>query len=307
MARLNLNAVRVFATVAAKGSFTAAGRELQIPTSNVSRHVAQLEASLQTRLIERHARRLTLTDAGRLLFERCRPMFDALDDTLDELASGQTRLQGRLRVSLPSEVGPQLFGAAVADFACRHPAVDLRCSTSLAGLETGLEDLDLAIIIGRGGLPDSSCIVKPMLSWPSVVVAAPSVIDAHGRPERIESLESLPCITTVGALDGRPWRFLGAGGRVITLRVQERLRVDSGTLAVAAALRGVGFAIVVEAACRGLIERGELVPIALDKPAAPLELYAAYPQRRHLPTTVRAFIDHLTDAAGTLHVARSGQ
>nr|WP_157259289.1 LysR substrate-binding domain-containing protein [Burkholderia ubonensis] len=116
-----------------------------------------------------------------------------------------------------------------------------------------------------------------------------------------------PCITTVGALDGRPWRFLGAGGRVITLRVQERLRVDSGTLAVAAALRGVGFAIVVEAACRGLIERGELVPIALDKPAAPLELYAAYPQRRHLPATVRAFIDHLTEAAGTLHVARSGR
>ncbi|WP_080412207.1 LysR substrate-binding domain-containing protein [Burkholderia ubonensis] len=114
-------------------------------------------------------------------------------------------------------------------------------------------------------------------------------------------------MTTVGALDGRPWRFLGAGGRVITLRVQERLRVDSGTLAVAAALRGVGFAIVVEAACRGLIERGELAPIALDKPDAPLELYAAYPQRRHLPATVRAFIDHLTDAAGTLHVARSGQ
>ncbi|WP_256244228.1 LysR substrate-binding domain-containing protein [Burkholderia ubonensis] len=100
---------------------------------------------------------------------------------------------------------------------------------------------------------------------------------------------------------------MGAGGRVITLRVQERLRVDSGTLAVAAALRGVSFAIVVEAACRGLIERGELVPIGLDKPAALLELYAAYPQRRHLPATVRAFIDHLTDAAGTLHVARSGQ
>ncbi|KVD14083.1 hypothetical protein WL28_07000 [Burkholderia ubonensis] len=61
---------------------------------------------------------------------------------------------------------------------------------------------------------------------------------------------------------------------MITLRVQERLRVDSGTLAVA---------------------------------AAPLELYAAYPQRRHLPATIRAFIDHLTEAAGTLHVARSGQ
>ncbi|KWE70909.1 hypothetical protein WL78_15460 [Burkholderia ubonensis] len=65
---------------------------------------------------------------------------------------------------------------------------------------------------------------------------------------------------------------------MITLRAQERLRVDSGTLAVAVAvaLRGVGFAIVVEAACRGLVERGELVPIALDKPAAPLEMYAAY-------------------------------
>ncbi|KWO82871.1 hypothetical protein WM31_26260 [Burkholderia ubonensis] len=63
---------------------------------------------------------------------------------------------------------------------------------------------------------------------------------------------------------------------MITLRAQERLRVDSGTLAVAVALRGVGFAIVDQAACRGLVERGELVPIGLDKPAAPLEMYAAY-------------------------------
>ncbi|RQR43959.1 hypothetical protein DIE19_36000 [Burkholderia sp. Bp9126] len=61
-------------------------------------------------------------------------MLDVLDETLDALASEQTHLQGRLRVSLPSEIGPQLFGAAAADFACRHPAVDLRCSTSLAGL-----------------------------------------------------------------------------------------------------------------------------------------------------------------------------
>lgn len=266
--------------------------------ANVSRHVAQLEASLQTRLIERHARGLTLTDAGRLLFERCGPMLDVLDETLDALASEQSRLQGRLRVSLPSEIGPQLFGAAVADFACRHPAVDLRCSTSLAGLETGLEDLDLAVVVGRGDLPDSACVVKPMLSLPSVVVAAPSVIAAHGSPVRIEALEALPCITTVGVLEGRPWRFVGAGGHPTSLRVQERLRVDSGTLALAAARCGVGFAIVVEAACRDLIERGELVRVALDRPAAPLQRYAAYPQRRHLPATARAFIDHLVEAAG---------
>ncbi|MGU7779096.1 LysR substrate-binding domain-containing protein [Burkholderia sp. PU8-34] len=57
-------------------------------------------------------------------------------------------------------------------------------------------------------------------------------------------------------------------------------------------------AIVVEAACCGAIERGELVPIALDTPAAPLQLHVAYPQRRHLPATVQAFIDHLVEAAG---------
>lgn len=104
--------------------------------------------------------------------------------------------------------------------------------------------------------------------------------------------------TTVGVLEGRPWRFVGAGGHPTSLRVQERLRVDSGTLALAAARCGVGFAIVVEAACRDLIARGELVRVALDRPAAPLKRYAAYPQRRHLPATARAFIDYLVEAAG---------
>ncbi len=168
--KLDLNTLRVFVAVVDEGSFAGAARTLALPSSNVSRYVAQLENSLGVRLLERSTRRLRMTEAGKLLHQRAKPMLDAVNQTAAELSCQQGPLRGVLKLCLPAELGPALLGAVVAEFAGLHPGVEIDCNTSLAGLEALRDDVDLAIIVHRGELDDSTLIVRALLSVPSVVV-----------------------------------------------------------------------------------------------------------------------------------------
>lgn len=295
-ARLNLNAVRVFMAVLTEGSFAAAGRALGLPTSNVSRHIGSLEQSLGARLLERQQRSLRPTEAGAALFERFHGALDGLEDFLEALQPDAGQLSGRLRVSLPSEIGPFLLGQALADFVAQHPELQVTCVTTLAGLETGLADTDLAVVVGRGELPNSAWVARPLARLESIVVAAPSLIARYGRPRRISELAHLPCITTASVLGGAPWRFRAGNGRIINQTVQAQVRLDSGILAGAAARSGVGYAILAKSACQAALDAGELEIIPLDKAVAPLQLFAAYPQRKYLPRKVKALAGHFAEA-----------
>lgn len=296
--RLNLNALRVFVAVASRQSFAAAGRMLELPTSNVSRHVSTLEQSLGLKLLDRRGRNLRLTEAGQALCERFAPLLLDVEGFVDTLKPAGAALQGSLRISLPSEAGPYLLGPALADFVHQHPELELRCITTLAGVEGGLEDMDLAVVVGRGDLPDTSWVAQPLAELESVVVAAPALLARYGTPTQVKELEQLPCITTVDVLGGAPWRFVQGRGRIWQQPVMARVRLDSGALAFMAARRGTGFAILARQACEQAIAAGELVVIDLDKKPAPLRLLAIYPQRKYLPLKVKALIAHFRQALG---------
>lgn len=294
--RLNLNALRVFVAVATRQGFAEAGRSLELPTSNVSRHVSALEQSMGLKLLERRSRGVRLTEAGQALFERFAPLLDGVEDFVDTLRHESAPLQGRMRVSLPSEAGPMLLGPALADFVHQHPELELRCTTTHAGVEGGLEGMDLAVVVGRGALPDTSWVAQPLADLQSVVVAAPSLLARHGMPTQIQELEHLPCITTVDVLGGAPWRFQQGRGRVVQQAVAARVRLDSGALAFMAALRGTGFAILARQACEAALQAGTLVAVPLDRQPAPLRLFAMYPQRKYLSPKVKVLIAHFRAA-----------
>lgn len=302
--RLNLNDVRVLVSVARCGSFAAAGRQLGMPTSNVSRQVGALERALGLRLLTRQPDGLRPTEAGQALLQRFGAPLEGLDDFVDALRAEQPFMQGRLMITLASEVGPYLLGAALAEFALRHPDLEIRCISTFTGLQERHYTPDLAVIVGRGGLPDSDWVARPLAELPSVVVGAPALIARCGRPTTVQALTGLPCITTANILEGAPWRFLDAAGRSRTYSVQARIRLDSGALAMAAALKGVGYAILARAACEPYLRDGQLQALALDRQPAPLQLYAAYPQRRYLPRNVRELLSHLSAAVAHLRPER---
>ena len=287
---LDLNSVRVYTAVVDEQSFAGASRLLAMPSSNVSRHVATLEQKLATRLLERSTRHLRMTEAGQLLYERSKPLLDTLLSTEEELGAAQRELRGTLKMCMPGEA-PRLLAPILAEFCRLHPGIVLECDTRMNGLGALREDVDLSIVFHRGDQEDSAFITRELATLPSIVVAAPSLLAKTGIPRHVRELRSLPCITTLSALNGQPWQFQDAAGQIVKVPVRSRYRVNSGELAVAGAREGIGFAIVAAYPCQEDLAAGRLQEVALDLCPSPLQLLGAYSHRHSVTARVRALLD----------------
>lgn len=292
-AALDFTSLKVFIAVVERESFVGAAKALEMPTSNVSRCISQLEEKLNLQLIERSTRHMKLTQAGHLLYIRAKPLLEALEQTETELTLRQMQLKGPLRICIPNEIGPALLGSVIADFACQYPELEISCVTNLSGLESLRDDLDLAVIVTRGQMDDSDYIARHLMTIPCTVVAAPAVIQRYGIPSHIQQFEELPCITTVSALKGAPWQFIDKKGGFETIKVNGHYRVNSGEMAGRAAIAGVGFAILAKQVCQPYISDGRLIEVEFEQSAAPLQLFALYSDRRFLPAKTRALIDFM--------------
>lgn len=295
---LDFNTLKVFVAVVEKESFVGASKLLEMPTSNVSRCISQLEEKLDLQLIERSTRHMKVTQAGQLLYTRAKPLLEALEQTETELTLRQMQLKGPLRICIPTEIGPALLGSVIAEFACQYPDLEISCVTNLSGFESLRDDLDLAIIISRGQMDNSDYIARHLVTIPCTIVAAPSLIQRYGTPTHIQQFEELPCITTVSALKGAPWQFINKKGEFETIKVKGHYRVNSGEMAGQAAVAGIGFAILSKHACQPYISDGRLIEIEFEQAVAPLQLFALYSDRRYLPAKTRALIDFIQQKLG---------
>ncbi len=295
---LDFNTLKVFVAVVEKESFVGASKLLEMPTSNVSRCISQLEEKLDLQLIERSTRHMKVTQAGQLLYTRAKPLLEALEQTETELTLRQMQLKGPLRICIPTEIGPALLGSVIAEFACQYPELEISCVTNLSGFESLRDDLDLAIIISRGQMDNSDYIARHLVTIPCTIVAAPSLIQRYGTPTHIQQFEELPCITTVSALKGAPWQFVNKKGEFETIKVKGHYRVNSGEMAGQAAVAGIGFAILSKQACQPYISDGRLIEIEFEQAVAPLQLFALYSDRRYLPAKTRALIDFIQQKLG---------
>ena len=290
---LDFTTLKVFIAVVERESFVRASKLLEMPTSNVSRYISQLEEKLNLQLIERSTRHMKLTQAGHLLYTRAKPLLEALEQTESELTQRQMQLKGPLRLCIPNESGPALLGSVIADFACQYPDLEIGCVTNFSGFESLRDELDLAVIITRGQMDDSDYIARHLVTIPCTIVAAPSVIERYGIPAHIRQFEELPCITTVSALKGAPWQFVNIKGEFETIKVKAHYRVNSGEMAGRAAVAGVGFAILSKQGCQPYINDGRLIEVEFEQSAAPLQLFAIYSNRRYLPAKTKALIEFM--------------
>jgi len=295
---LDLNYVRSLVAIVREGSFAAAARATRLPTSSLSRQISRLEAQLGTRLLERTTRSLRLTEAGRLLVERARPMVDDMSQLAASLQHYQTSFRGSLDVGVPTELARRWLGTILARFAVEHPHVE--CRMHLDASDPLAAGLDLALTFQRGPVSASSMIAQKLKSWPSHVIAAPSLLARTGMPSRLAQLASLPCISTLAALDGAPWRFLTRDGCIVHSPVAARYRVDSAALACTAAEQGVGFALLPEPCCREALRVGTVELVPLELAPAPLDLLVVYPSREHQAPKMRALLAALRDSADGL-------
>jgi DNA-binding transcriptional LysR family regulator len=267
-------------------SFKSAAAQLQLPTSNVSRHVALLEQQLNVRLLERTTRKMIPTAVGIQLYESTTPLTQSVNEALEEIFLQGDTVTGHLKIILPDL---PFMADIIADFCFKNPRIQLSCDTQINPSQGLLDGFDLVLTFGRGLMGDSGWVAKEILRWPSSVVAAPALLETHSIPHTLDELSKSPCITSLSVLQGMPWRFKHNQ----TLQVQAHYKVNSGNIAKAAAIRGLGFAILPIHACQTDIERGSLVRVNLECEPEDLVLYAFYSGRKYPLERVKVFLEHL--------------
>jgi DNA-binding transcriptional LysR family regulator len=282
---MDLLALADFNLVARHGGFGRAARAAGRPKATLSRRVAELEASLDLRLVERGGRVLKLTEEGRALFERTGALLTELDETAAAIASGSDRPRGRLRISAPLLFSQTAMGKLAAAFALRFPQVRLEVTTEDRPVDMVEEGYDLVIRVNPD--PDESLVGRIFLRDRLVVVASPNL----SRPA---DHAAVPAVVRGTAEQTAAWDVTAPTGRS-RIAIDPVLRLSSLIMIRDAVRMGIGAARLPVSLVSHDLTAGTLVHWG-DVDGPEIALWTLYPSRRLLSARVSAFLDHLKDA-----------
>ena len=294
---LDLNQMALFVQVVQAGSFAEAARRLGLPPTTLSRQVAQLEDSLQARLLQRTTRKLSLTDAGRTLFDRCAVQIEALSESADVLSGDAYTPKGRIRVAAPAEFFDYFQMDWLAEFLAHYPAVQVEFVLSDGMADFVGEGIDLAFR-GSSGLPDSSLVARKLASSYLALAASPAYLSARGTPRAVEELADHDCIRPTKQGPSGTW-WLGNAEASTQVQVSGRFAANTGQAQIKAAIAGLGICLQPIGALRQALASGELVQVLPGVASAAAGLYVVYPSRRHVPRAVTAFLDMTLERLAT--------
>ncbi len=290
-----LEGMSIFAAVVEAESFTGAARTLKYSKAAISTHIQKLEDRLNTRLLNRTTRRISMTDEGRVFYEHCRRILDEAREAIDALDNSNTEPRGVLRINSPMSFGTMHLGAAVAEFMEAYPDVSVDMVLNDRQVDLIEDGFDLAIRIGR--LPDSSLIARRLAPCRRILVASPDYWDRKGRPSHPSDLKDHDALIYDYLDDPNTWTFKD-GDTDVSVSVQGRLRANNGEVLLDAALRGLGIYLSPTFFCFDALRANKLEIALRDFGEDPLSVYAVYPHRRHLSPRVRAFVDFLAERFG---------
>lgn len=288
-----LTALRTFAKVVELGSFARAADRLELSTSAVSRQVAELEAHLDARLLQRTTRRLSLTDAGQGFYERALQILAELDDAEASVRAVAAEPRGRLRLTCGVTFGVRYLAPALAEFATQHPQIEFDLDLSDRMVDLVEEGYDLAVRIGP--VQQQGVVARPLGVTRMVCCAAPAYLARRDLPPLAvpADLERHECLTYTQVPIPNLWRFEGPDGRLHEVRIPPRHRANNGRMLVALAVAGLAVTCEPDFIVSPEIQSGRLKVVLSDfrPPFSPIT--AVYPSRRHLSTKVRRLVDFL--------------
>lgn len=284
---MDLAAIADFNLVARHGGFGPAARESGRPKATLSRRIAELENSLQLRLFERGARKLTLTEEGKALYQRTATLLTELDETVLAISSGVAQPRGRLRISAPLLFCQLAMGRLAAEFAIKYPDVQLEVISDDQPVDMVDQGYDLVIRVNPA--PDENLYGRPILRDRLVVV--------HRNLERPSGDAPAPVVVRGSEKQTTVWQLMSEN---VTsgIAVTPVLALSSMIMVRDAVRAGVGAGLLPVSLVNHDIQSGKLVCWG-EADAAQIELWALYPSRRLLNARVSAFLQHLKDAFPT--------
>jgi DNA-binding transcriptional LysR family regulator len=288
--------IAVFVAAVDEGSLVAAGRRFGLSASMAGKYLSALEADLNVRLLQRSTRSLSLTDAGRTYYLRCKRILEELDDANGEASDAHSTARGTLRVAAPVTFGVMHMGDVVAQYLANHPNVNIEVALDDRYVDLQNNGIDVAIRIGR--LPDSQLVARRLAPCRMTVCAAPSFLKREGVPTTPEDLQHAPRLAFSEAVSIPKWTLSDEGGREHVIDGPYRMQANNMQMLLSATLAGVGIAYGPTFVFGPHIRAKELVELLPGYRAPELTVHAVYPTARYVPSKVRRFIEYLGDAFG---------
>jgi len=285
---LDLNDVRMFVQVVRARSFAEAARRLGVPPNTLSRRIRELESSLDTRLMQRSTRKLTLTAAGQAFFDRSAPAVDGVVEAGKDLVHGSDTPSGPVRVAAPADFLDFFNIAWVAEFLNGHPRVRLDFVLNDARADLIDEDIDVAI---RGGnFRDMRSVFRQITAQHFNLVASPGYLVARGHPNTLQELAQHDCLIVSTRQSRVTWTLQGPGGEE-AVEVSGRFCANSARILMKACLSGLGVALLPAMMISADLRTGRLIHVLQGYRRDGADLNIVLPSRQHIPTAVSAFVE----------------
>ena len=285
-----LNAISVFCKVIETQSFTQAANQQNISVAMASKLVSQLEEHLKTRLLQRTTRKIMPTEAGMLYYQRCQAILLDLSEADSSISNMATSLQGNLLISMPRDFGLLYISPNLPKFIELHPNLHVEIEFEDKRVDLVAEGYDLALRIGY--MQDSSLVARKISSSPMHFVASPSYLESRGTPLTPDDLEYHQGLLYKSSLNQVHWQSTKAN-QIQRYKIQSKVVSNNGMALLEMTKAGLGISNSPSFFVKDALASGELVEILSEYKQKPLDIYVVYPNRRHLPAKVRAFIEFL--------------
>jgi DNA-binding transcriptional LysR family regulator len=296
--KTTLEELLAFRTVVDAGSVTAAAEQLGQTVSGISRALKRLEDKLDTSLLSRTTRRLSLTDEGQAFLAHARAILSAVDEAEEQVAARRHQPAGRLRINAASPFMLHVVAPMAADFRSRYPQIELELNTNDLVIDLLEEDTDVAIRIGA--LRDSTLRARTLGASRLRVLASPAYLKAHGRPRTVEQLAQGHALLGFAQPESlNHWPLRGLHGD--RLRIAHALRASSGETLRRLALEGAGIVCLADFLTEDDRRRGDLVQVlARDTVEFLQPIHAVFYRNTQLSSRISCFLDFLAERIATL-------
>jgi LysR family transcriptional regulator AphB len=283
---MKLDDLNLFRMVVENGSYTGASRKTQVPVATLTRRIQALEECLNLRLLNRHARKLSLTEAGQKFYDDCAPLLQQLVDTTEHISEECKGAAGKLKIAAPSNLTKVLLQPMLNAFMLKHPAISIELHMSSEPEQ--LDPTDWDIMFRVGPQRDSTLIARRISAVKDILVASPIYLKNNPEPKHAQDLHDHTL------LKGNPllrWRISDHNGD--TVAINERGLFEANQLDVVrkACCAGLGITLMPNVMLEQYIESGELVRILDNWSANPREVYLLYNHRDYQPEKLRLFIE----------------
>lgn len=285
-----LNDMALFVEVVKAKSFRRAADAMNMPNSTLSRRISVLEKTIGLRLLHRTTRKIELTEAGQIYFERCKRIVDEARLAHEQLGEMLAQPSGVLRISLPVDFASIFLAPLIAEFARHYPKISFEFDLTPRQADLVAEPVDVAIRMGEP--PNSNLIARQIACLPRFLYASPHYLKLFGEPSQPADLAQHECLRMHTEKAGL-WT-LQCGAKTVEVAVNGRFLLNSVGMIQRLAVLDLGIAVLAEDIVADDLANGRLRRVLPEWQATPVPVYAIT-ETRLLPAKTQRFIDFLRE------------